>query len=96
VPETNVIDGTSAETLLGELTMIVTGGNNQMAVNFVPRANADAGSLWFEDGITTGKNGTNSPFSVGAPVTLNVPEPATLGLMGLASLGLLARRRKQA
>ena len=79
--------------------MIVTGGNSQMAVNFVPRANGEAGSLWFEDGLTTGKNATNSPFAVGAPVIVietTFPEPTALGLMGLASLGLLARRRKQA
>jgi hypothetical protein len=96
-PDTAIIDPTSAETLLGEITMVVTGGVGATNINFVPRANADAGALWFEDGITTGKNGTNSPFFVGAPLNVQVvPEPATLGLMGLASLGLLARRRKQA
>jgi hypothetical protein len=96
VAATGIIDATTAETLLGELTFVVTGGSGSTLVNFVPRANADAGALWFEDGITTGKNGTNSPFGVGAPVTVGVPEPTALGLMGLASLGLLARRRKQA
>jgi hypothetical protein len=96
VPDTQIIDATTAETLLGELTIVVTGDSGTTAVNFVPRSNGDSSTaLWFEDGITTGKSPANSPFGVGAPVNLIVPEPSTLGLMGLASLGLLARRRKQ-
>jgi hypothetical protein len=96
VPGTNVIDATSAETLLGEVTWIATGGSGStLAFNFIPRSNAEAAALWFEDGIATGKNGTNSSMVVGAPVTLFIPEPATMSLLGLASLGLLARMRKK-
>jgi plastocyanin len=90
-----VIDATTGEMLVGELTAIVTGGTGNSAVNFVVRANGEAAGLWFEDGISTGKNPTNSPFADGAPVNLFIPEPASIGLMGLASLGLLARRRNR-
>jgi hypothetical protein len=67
-----------------------------VAINFVPRATTDAGSaLWFEDGIATGKTPGNGAYTIGLPVT-NIPEPATAaaaGTLGIASLGLLRRRR---
>jgi hypothetical protein len=77
--------------LVGTMSMTLgapaSGGNT--LVNFRPRVSSTAGS-WFEDGTQI----TSSAFSAGAPVTLIVPEPTTLGLAGVAGLGLLARRRK--
>jgi len=76
-----------------ELVSATVGGAAGPAAQ--PRTNGDASTaLWFEDGVTTGKNPSNSPFSVAAPVNVQlVPEPGSIGLLGIASLGLLARRR---
>ena len=89
-----IIDTNTADILIGELLWVVTSvGGGDASINFVPRANSEAAQLWFEDGVTTGKNAGNAPFAVGAPVNMFIPEPTSIGLLGLASLGLLARRR---
>jgi autotransporter-associated beta strand protein len=71
VKGTKIVDTTTAECLLGELTFIVTGGSGSASINFVPNANGSAAALWFEDGSTTARNPANSPFGIGAPVTLS-------------------------
>jgi MYXO-CTERM domain-containing protein len=72
-------------------------GGFQVLINFVPRPTTDAGSaLWFEDGIPTGKTPGTGASSIGAPVIMTPAEPAAVGLLGVASLGLLARRKKNA
>jgi len=51
--------------------------------------------MWFEDGIATGKTPGTGAYTVGTPVTIITPEPATaLVTLGIAGLGLLARRRR--
>jgi len=93
-PETRIIDGTTSEILIGELTWIVTGGASFTDINFVPRANGDGSTTqWFEDGITTGKNPSNGSFTLGPPVRIGIPEPSAVALIGLLGPALLARRR---
>jgi hypothetical protein len=93
--EDTIIDPTTSELRVGTLRFIVTNSGAQALVNFVPRPTTDAGSaLWFEDGAATGKTPGTAPYGVGAPVTVTpVPEPAAIGALGIAGLGLLARRR---
>jgi hypothetical protein len=87
---------------------ITSAGNGPTAVNFRPRISLTGGfwSLDATEVVTENGDGTSqttytggnsftdtSLVQVGAPVMLlALPEPATLGLAALASLGLLARR----
>jgi len=96
-PKNKLIDASTSEMLLGTFKFVVTGSGGTSAVNFVIRPGGDAGSaLWFEDGAPTSLNPTTGSFSVGSPVNVTVaavPEPSSIGLLALASVGLLARRR---
>jgi len=92
-----VIDATTSELQIGVLRFITDGlGGPITSLNFIPRPATDPGSaLWFEDGASTGKTPGTGAFLAGAPLTVqSIPEPATLGLLGIAGLGLLARRKK--
>jgi hypothetical protein len=96
-----VVDANTGEVQIGVVTMTYTDGfGADYAFNFVPRtnngANVTAAALWFEDGSTIGKNPSSGSFTAGTPVTLGAfdPEPGSLGLLSLCSVGLLARRRR--
>jgi hypothetical protein len=94
------ISANASEVRVGSFNFTMTGGNPEAFINFVRRANASGGNIttagvWFEDEVP--KNPTVSPLTVGTPVHAVVPEPASVATTaaGLASLGLLARRRNK-
>jgi len=83
------------EALLGTMTFTVTTAGTETSVNFRKKAGAASGiGQWVENGVTILSNANN--VLVGAPVLVGgiVPEPTSIGLIGLAGLGMLARRRK--
>jgi hypothetical protein len=99
--DTKLIDPTTSEMRIGQIRFIVdastASGNSN--VNFVPRnVPSDQGTaLWTEDGASTGKFGGNGGvFLAGSPVNVAIPEPSTVALAGIAGIGLLARRKKNA
>ena len=91
-----IINASTSELHLGTLTFVVTNPAGDAFLNFVPRpVPTNPGSaLWFEDGVSTGKVPSDG-LTVGAPVHFFIPEPSTVSLLGIGSLGLLARRNKK-
>jgi len=97
---TTDLSAQSEEVEIGTMTFTVGSGGTETFVNFVRRASATNGNqttagTWFEDGVS--KNAASSSFTSGSPVqvTTGIPEPTGLALAGLASLGLLGRRRNK-
>ncbi|MEA2707966.1 MAG: hypothetical protein QOF78_567 [Phycisphaerales bacterium] len=95
---TTPMSGVGGEVQIGSVNFTVTGAEGDTLVNFVRRATAANGNqstagIWFEDGVQ--KNPNVAPYGPGAPVLITVPEPTGLALAGLATLGLLARRRNK-
>jgi hypothetical protein len=95
--EDTILDPTDAVLRVGTLRAIVTGGSGSTALNYYPRpaGATDFSALWWEDGIATGKMPSTGAFTIGAPVIITgVPEPTAIAVLGIASLGLLARRKR--
>jgi hypothetical protein len=91
----------NAEFLLGTVVWTYTGGEGTTELQFSPRNRTDGAVPGKQlvkgtsDGVNfllTGADVNNIAF--GAPVTIGVPEPTTLGLAAIGLTGLLARRRK--
>jgi hypothetical protein len=97
--EDSILDPTTAMLRVGTLRFIVSGGSGTAAVNFLPRTGTDTGTaLWWEDGVATGKTPGTGLMTVGVPVLVTVPEPATaasLVVMGAASFGMTAQRKNR-
>jgi len=95
----SIISPSTSELYMGSIKFTVAAGATGAAdVNFVLRPQSSGtAALWFEDGSAAGKDPyTPGAFSLGTPVNIAgsaVPEPASIGLLGIASVGLLARRR---
>jgi hypothetical protein len=88
---------------IGSFDFVVGGGaGGDEHINFYPRlltngSKAQSTALWQEDTGTGAKDGSTGDLQVGGDVVLSlaaVPEPASLAALGLAAVGLLARRRR--
>jgi hypothetical protein len=93
-PATTLINAQTSELFIGELAFLVQGTTGSTSLNFVPRpVNDTSAALWWEDGVATAVNPNGGNYMAGAPIVIQIPEPASAALAGLAALGLLARRK---
>jgi hypothetical protein len=93
----NVATGVAGQShLLGTLTLVITSvGATDTTVNYQKKLGAPSGvGQWRENNGPI--NGSATNILIGSNVVLhpNVPEPTSVGLIGLAGLGMFARRRK--
>jgi len=94
---TNGVPGQSA--LLGNMTLTIGAGGvvagSDTILSFRKKTGAASGvGSWNENGVSRLSNSTNVSTGTNVVLTPGVPEPTSIGLIGLAGLGMLARRRK--
>jgi len=85
------------DVIVGTLVLTLGGAFDPLAGSTLAQFRVRPGIAtagWNENGVGVSTNATNL-FQAGQDVVLGlVPEPTSLGLIGLAGLGMLARRRK--
>ena len=99
VPVDPTADPNTGEIQIAQATFTFTGGGIGTDITYLVRTNATGGpntsaALWIEDSSTANSNPSGSVFAAGQPVHIFPdPEPSSLGLLSIASIGLLTRRR---
>jgi hypothetical protein len=95
-----IIDANNSDVVIGQVYWTVKSGSGTSNLNFLVRNNGDAQALWYQDGSPNALNSvTNVDQYSMSPLTVTtgvVPEPASLGLLGLLGAGLVSRRRRKA
>jgi len=108
--ESHSVNANTWEVLLGTFTVTINNVNpiadqnsiTHFQANFAPLVKIGSpnttskGVLYYQDQLTTPNADTTQVSTVGLDFfgPVNVPEPASLGVLALGGLGLLARRRR--
>jgi hypothetical protein len=90
----NLYSGDDAQSTLSSLTPIYTNQGIDTESGAINLTSYDGFGIGWRDSANVGTTALNVD-EVTVSTNVNVPEPATLGLLGLVSLGLMKRKRTQ-